>query len=108
MANSLYIKNQERICALMMIMTLCLMVYNFAELKLRKLLVKNDDTLPNQLKKEVQNPTLKWVFKLMNCISILYLDGHDHASVLNDTQIKIIRYFGGTALKIYNINTEDF
>ena len=42
----------------MMIMTLCLMVYNFAELKLRKLLVKNDDTLPNQLKKEVQNPKL--------------------------------------------------
>ena len=90
MANSLYIKNQERICALMMIMTLCLMVYNFAELKLRKLLVKNDDTLPNQLKKEVQNPTLKWVFKLMNCISILYLDGHDHASVLNDTLFMIM------------------
>lgn len=40
------------------------MVYNIVQYKLRQALKENDDTLPNQLKKEVQNPTIVGFFRL--------------------------------------------
>jgi transposase len=59
--DSFFLKNPARMTALMMIMTLCLMVYNFAQAHLRQCLMENNETLPNQLGKPVQNPTMKWV-----------------------------------------------
>ncbi len=49
----------------MMIMTLCLMIYNVARHRLREALKNQNETLPNQLNKPVQNPTMRWIFQIM-------------------------------------------
>ncbi len=65
MADRLFLKSPKRIEALMAIMTLCLMIYNIAQFRLRGELMRRNETLPNQLKKQTASPTLRWVFQMM-------------------------------------------
>jgi transposase len=71
MVDSVFLKSPKRIEALMMVMTLCLLVYNFAQYKIRTSLKDHNDTIPNQLDKQVQNPTLRWIFQLMEGVGIV-------------------------------------
>lgn len=107
--DSFFLKNPARITSLMMIMTLCLMVYNFAQAHLRQCLKENNETLPNQLGKPAQNPTMKWVAELMNMIAVVNIMTHDqkHRIVTNLTaeHQQIIAYFGPYALKLYGLST---
>lgn len=61
--SEVYVKKEERIEALCMIMVLSLLIYSFAEWKLRKELKKTGQTVPNQLNKPTQRPTMRWVFE---------------------------------------------
>ena len=63
-ASKVYLKNENRIEALVMILCLCLLVYALAENQLRKTLVAKKKTVPNQSKKPIQNPTMKWIFQM--------------------------------------------
>ena len=56
--STLYLKSPERIMALMMIMTLCLLVYSALEYRIRQVLKKADQTFPNPVGKETKTPTL--------------------------------------------------
>lgn len=108
MVDSIFLKSPRRIEALMMVMTLCLLVYNVAQYRLRETLKAQDETLPNQLGKPVQNPTLRWIFQLMEGISLVTLaDAPDQTQtwVTNLTELrqKIIRLFGKTACWMYKI-----
>ena len=110
MLDSVYLKNASRVSALMMIMSLCLMVYNVAEYKLRRALREKEDTLPNQKGKEISNPTLKWIFQMMEGINIVRFIDPDSQEVkrevltnLNENRSKIIQLFGETACKIYGL-----
>ena len=49
MVDSIFLKSTRRIESLMMVMTLCLLVYNIAQYNLRKKLKEEKETLPNQL-----------------------------------------------------------
>ncbi len=69
--NHIFLKNLNRIGAIMMIMTRCLVVYNFAQLKLRESLENDEVIVPNQLCKPIKNPTLRWIFQLMCKISVV-------------------------------------
>jgi len=53
MLDSFFVKTPHRIEALMMVMTLCLLVYNFAQYRVRKALKENNDFIPNQLGQEI-------------------------------------------------------
>ena len=55
-------------------MVLTLMVYSVAEWKLRERLRETGETIPNQIKKQTQKPTLKWVFILMRGITEVKMD----------------------------------
>mgnify|MGYP001393661002 CR=1 FL=1 len=59
-----FLKKESRIEALSMIMVLCLFVYAVAEWYLRAKLKETGKTVNNQLKKPIQNPTMKWIFML--------------------------------------------
>jgi transposase len=59
-----FLKKESRIEALSMIMVLCLFVYAVAEWDLRTKLKESGSTVKNQLKKPVQNPTMKWIFTI--------------------------------------------
>ena len=59
-----FLKKESRIEALSMIMVLCLFVYAIAEWYLRSKLKETGMTVRNQLKKPIQNPTMKWIFTI--------------------------------------------
>lgn len=72
-AHSLFLKKPERIMALLMIMGLALLVYSLAERKLREALKTVNATIPNQLRKPTQTPTIRWVFQMFEGLDILLI-----------------------------------
>jgi transposase len=103
--DAIFLKTPERISALMMVMTLCLMVYNFSQSHLRKCLEEHDKMLPNQLGKPVKNPTMRWIAELMNSIAVVTLvsnhQKHRIVTNLKPVHQRIISYFGKYALSLY-------
>jgi len=107
--SSVFLKNQHRIAALMMIMTLCLMVYSLAQHKLRASLVRSLESIPNQLGKKTQKPSARWVFRSFHGIQVWYIDTGKHYQelVVNLTPLLklIIKHFGPYAEAIYATST---
>ena len=105
--DSIFLKKPGRISALMMVMTLCLMVYGFAQYFLREQLQKEAATLPSQSGKQTSNPSMKWIYRLFHGVHVLKLryEGAVHQMVLNINQTlkKIIGYFGEVAARIYDV-----
>jgi transposase len=100
-----YLKKEERIEALSMIMVLSLLIYSIAEWMIRKKLKESGETVSNQLGKPTQCPTLKWIFQKFRNINeaIIELKGAIHREIinLNEEQIKIIKLFGQECEKYY-------
>ena len=90
-----------------MIMTLFLMVYAFAEHNFRAALKDAGDTIPNQLKKEINNPSMHWVYSCFHGVHVVTINlGETVQEIvinLNAVLEKIIRHFGGPALDIYGV-----
>lgn len=78
LVSALYLKKPERIEALLMIMTLCLLVYAAIEHKVRDQLSQNEKFFPNQLKKPSQNPTSRWIFFCFLGLHMVVLKGKKH------------------------------
>ena len=74
-ADSVFLKDPGRIAAVGMVMGLCLLVYNLGQTALRQALVQADESLPNQLKKPTQRPTLRWIFQCFQAVHLLMIDG---------------------------------
>jgi transposase len=75
LASSLYLKKPERIMALLMVMTVCLLVYAALEYRIRTALKEHEATFPDQKGKRIQNPTARWVFHSFVGIHVLYIPG---------------------------------
>jgi transposase len=73
LASSLYLKKPERIMALLMVMTVCLLVYAALEYRIRTALKEHAATFPDQKGKRIQNPTARWVFHYFVGIHVLYV-----------------------------------
>ena len=82
LTSSFYLKKPERIEALLMVMTCCLMVYAGLEHQIRTKLKEKKLYFPNQKKKPVQNPTTRWVFFSFMDISLLTINA-DQKIVVN-------------------------
>jgi transposase len=48
--------------ALLMVMTVCLLVYAALEYRIRQALKNHETTFPHQTGKRIQHPTARWVF----------------------------------------------
>ncbi len=110
MVDSIFLKLPRRIEALMMIMTLTLLVYNVGQYRLRQQLKKEKSTLPNQLGKQTQAPTLRWIFQIMEGIGLVHFYNESFSEIvrevmtnINTLRKKIIYLFGETAIKIYGL-----
>jgi len=68
--SSLFVKKPERIMGLLMVMTLALLVYSITQRRLHKALKEMKQTLPNQIRKETDRPTLRWIFQLLDGIEL--------------------------------------
>jgi transposase len=72
-ADSLFLKKPERIMALLMVMGLCLLVYALAEHHLRTTLKAENETIPDQVGKPTQRPTMRRVFQVFEGIDLLLI-----------------------------------
>jgi transposase len=71
LASSVFVKKPERVMALSCIMVLCLLVYRLAEQLLRRQLVATSQTVPNQVNKPTNRPTMRWIFQCFEGIDLL-------------------------------------
>jgi len=95
LADSLFLKSPKRIMALMMVMTICLLVYAALEYRMRQSLKKQKQTFPNQKGKLIENPTIRWVFQYFVGIHIVVLGGFETiVSNLNEHHRNLLALLG--------------
>ncbi len=104
LAASLYLKKPERIMALLMVMTVCLLVYAALEYRIRRALQDHAATFPDQKGKQIPNPTARWVFQDFAGIHLLCLVGQS-SMVLNLTEEhqKLLRLLGQPYMRLYDV-----
>ena len=104
-ADSLYLEKPQRIMALLMVMGLSLLVYALAEKWIRTELVEQDETIPNQVGKPTQNPTLRRIFQMFEGIDVLVIKQNDQIQRtivnLNEIHSKIINILGIEVKNVY-------
>lgn len=83
LASTIFLKKTERIIALMMVMTICLLVYAAIEHRIRQTLVANNISVPDQKGKPTQNPTAKWLFRLFLDVHVLTIVAANQRLILN-------------------------
>lgn len=90
---------------LLFIMTLSLLVYSIAQRRMRNKLAEQKDVLPNQIGLPSKQPTLRWIFQLMEGVNLveILINGISTCLVdgLSDLKRKIIGLFGQTVENIY-------
>jgi len=105
--SSVFLKKKERVQALMVVMTLCLMVYNLAQYFLRQSLKENQDTIPDPLKKPTQKPTMARVCRMFHGVQVIHIrfgeEVKEFVANLNDVLRKVIVHFGKTAEQMYGL-----
>lgn len=74
LASAFFLQKPERIMALLMIMTVCLMVYAALEYRIRQGLQQQKHTVLNQLNKPTDRPTARWIFHGFGGIHVLFHD----------------------------------
>lgn len=70
-ASTLYLKRVERVEALLMVMTVCLLVYAALEHRIRRTLAEREESVPDQKGKPTRRPTARWVFELFMDVHLL-------------------------------------
>ncbi|KIC73272.1 Transposase, IS4 family protein [Neochlamydia sp. EPS4] len=102
LVSSFFLKKPERIEALLMVMTLCLLVYSALEYKIREKLRENGENFLNQLKKPTQKPTTRWVFFCFLGLHMVFID-HKKLQITNlkERHRIILRCLGPPYQKFY-------
>ncbi len=81
------------------------MVYSVAEWMIRIRLQNEGETIPNQINKATNKPTLKWIFQLfMNVtVVVVVIEGEIHKQIanVNEIQSRILSLLGGDYEKYY-------
>jgi len=93
LADSIFLKSPERIQALALIMGLCLLVYNLGQRELRSALVRRGEMVKNQLGKETNSPTLRWIFQQFQAVHLLKFRGENEVSNLTDERLNLLQLF---------------
>jgi transposase len=78
LASSVFVKKPERVIALSFVMVLCLLVYRLAEHLLRRQLAATEQTVPNQINKPTNRPTMRWMFHCFEGIDLLHIRSGSH------------------------------
>jgi transposase len=104
LASSLYLKKPERLMALLMIMTVCLLVYAALDYRMRTALRDHGATFPDQKGQPVQNPTARWIFHYVVEIHRLSVSGQ-WPLVLNLTKEhgNLLKLLGQPYMQLYGV-----
>lgn len=89
--------------ALMMVMTLCLLVYAALQFKIRKSLQAEHQFFPDQKGKPTQFPTARWVFHYFIGIHLLRLPSGEQLVInLKETHRSLLGLLGPPYLALYS------
>jgi transposase len=102
-ADSLFVKNPERVETMMMLMGLCLLVYNLGQRQLRSSLKTEKATVKNQLNKPTERPTLRWIFQYFQGIHILITQGIPRILNLTEERYQILQFLPDSCQKYYSL-----
>lgn len=103
LAASLYLKKPERIMALLMVMTICLLVYEALEYRIRQALRVQQETVPDQKGQPVQTPTMRWIFHYFVGIHVLLGAGAAPLMLhLNAQHQLVLRLLGAAYEALYS------
>lgn len=101
-AESLYLKKPERIMALIMIMTLSLLIYSLAELKVRESMKEKKISIWDQKNRLTQTPTIRWICMIFEDVLILYhSSGSAQAMNIREEHIRVLKSLGPDYQKMY-------
>lgn len=100
-ADSLFVKNPERVETMMMLMGLCLLVYNLGQRQLRMTLKSQKATVKNQLNKLTERPTLRWIFQCFQGVHVLITQGIQRIINLNHERRRILQFLPALCQKYY-------
>ena len=106
LASTLYLKRVERVMALLMVMTVCLLVYAGLEYRIRQTLAEHEESVPDQKGKPTRRPTAKWIFELFMDVHLLTITAEKtiRRLVLNlREELKtLLKLMGPTYMELYS------
>jgi transposase len=92
--------------ALSLIMVLCLLVYRLAEQRLRTRLAEMEQTIPDQVNKPTNRPTMRWVFQCFEGIELLHIRTQEHLTTvvlrLEPLHAQILQLLGPACQHLYD------
>lgn len=112
-ASEVYLKKPERVQALMFIMGICLMIYNVGQYHIRKILADTKESVPNQVGKATERPTLKWIFQCFRDIGIVKIFDSagniikEYFANITELHKKIISFFGKMSVEMYGFKNKE-
>ena len=100
-ADSLFVENPQRVETMLLIMTLCLLVYNLGQREIRKNLKRAKVGIKNQVGKLTNRPTLRWIFQCFQGIHAVVIDGVKQIVNLTDERQFILNFLPSSCQKYY-------
>jgi transposase len=88
-------------------MALCLLVYNLGQRQVRKAFVEAAQTIPNQLGKPTDTPTLRWVFQCFMAVHLVVISGVKQIVNLTPERQHILKFFGHNCRGYYLLHDPD-
>jgi len=107
MTSSVFLKNEESIVALGMIMCLCLLVYMIAQPLLRHQPSQKQKSVLSQAGKPTQRPTIRWIFQVFDGVHFLLVGepgcsgSHEIVMNLTSEREKILEILGSDFQAMY-------
>ena len=105
--NHIFLKKNSRIEALMMVLTLGLLIYSVSQKQIRELLVKTEQFYPDQKRKSVQNPTLRWILRRIAYDRICFLEQEGQiieTCNVSEASMTLFKLMGKEVLAQYALN----
>jgi len=99
--DSVFLKSSERIEALTLVMGLCLLVYTLGQRLLRHNLQLANQTIKNQLGRETNRPTLRWIFQKFQSIHAICIQGIQQISNLTVERLAILNLLPNSCKSYY-------
>ncbi len=99
--SSVFLKREQRIAALGMVMALALLVYAVGEWELRRSLSEQQLTLPDQKGKATARPTLRWVFQLFMAVHLVKMAGALQVVNLDEVKLRVVNLLGEESRRYY-------
>jgi transposase len=100
-ADSVFLKNPQRVETMAMLMGLCLLVYSLGQRQIRTSLQTAKTGIKNQLGKLTERPTLRWIFQCFQGIHLVVYQGNKQVGNLTIERHFTLNFFPESIQKYY-------